>query len=266
MICILVNADLACWLTNCTTGVVIMNNIYEEIRKPKKDFLNHSYISFKNKYFYHSVGKAANSTVKHYLYSEELRGTGFKYKSVHDRMESPLLSPFQVGDDELFRVLFGNEYFRFTFVRNPYVRILSCYLDRIRNENSAPYKDLVRWCGAKPGYEFTFDEFVVEICRQDDSEQNNHWRLQYADAMCHIVDYSFIGKQENFAKDMAVLWSSIYPGVTVPDFDSVNKSPAKTGSADKLKSFWTKNLVNIFSERYEKDFVFFGYSSFIDEV
>ncbi|WP_154067066.1 hypothetical protein [Pseudomonas sp. CC6-YY-74] len=84
-----------------------MKNILSKVAKPKKDFYNHSYISLKNKYFFHSVGKAANSTVKHFLYGEELAGTGISYKTVHDRLSSPLISPYQLTESALEEVLFG---------------------------------------------------------------------------------------------------------------------------------------------------------------
>ena len=99
--------------------------------KPKNDFLNHTYISLRNNYVYLAVGKAANSTVKHHLYELEYAGTRFKTKSLHDRQSSPLLSPFQLTDELLEDVFTSSKYFRFSLVRNPYTRLLSCYLDRM---------------------------------------------------------------------------------------------------------------------------------------
>ena len=118
-----------------------MKKIFEI--KPKKDFYSHSYISLKNSYFFHSVGKAANSTVKHFLYLEELKGSGLKCRTVHDRVCSPLISPYQLNNGMVKDVLEGN-FFKFTFVRNPYSRALSCYLDRIKNHRTVPYKKLVK--------------------------------------------------------------------------------------------------------------------------
>lgn len=230
--------------------------------KPQKDFYNHSYISLRNKYFFHSVGKAANSTVKHYLYDEELKGTGIKYKTVHERLNSPLISPFQLDDALLSEVLYSENYFKFTFVRNPYSRILSCFLDRIQDKRSAPYKELVRWAGRDVGYDFKFNEFVELICGQSDYEQNNHWRLQYADAMCGLIDYDFIGKQETFSIDMESVWGKIFPASLIKDFSAINKSPSKTDSSRRLNEYWSEDLMLKFSRRYEKDFEHFGYKKF----
>ena len=45
------------------------------------------------------------------------------------RQASPLLAPSDIGASaELLR---GEEFFKFTFVRNPFDRLLSCFLNKI---------------------------------------------------------------------------------------------------------------------------------------
>lgn len=233
------------------------------IDKPMHDLYSHTYISLKNKYLFHSVGKAANSTVKYFLYAEEARGTRLKYENVHDRRVSPLISPFQLSNSQLNDIISDEKYFKFTFVRNPFSRLLSCYLDRILPKKSTPYKEVVRYIGKEVGYNVPFPEFVEAVCSQSNYEQNNHWRLQYADAMCDVIKYSYIGKQETFTECMSEVWENIYPGLKVPDFGMKNLSPSKTGSTEKVNSYWTKNLVKLVSERFEKDFVFFEYDNHV---
>ncbi|MFC4260124.1 sulfotransferase family 2 domain-containing protein [Marinobacter lacisalsi] len=229
------------------------------IDKPVHDLYSHMYISLKNRYIFHSVGKAANSTVKYFLYAEESRNTRFKYDSVHDRRASPLISPFQISEDLLSEILDNNNYFKFTFVRNPYSRLLSCYLDRIVPKKSTPYRELVKFLDRSVGYDVSFPEFVEAICAQTNFEQNNHWRLQYADAMCDLFDYSYIGKQETFRKDMEVVWRVIYPKAKLPNFSEKNLSPSKTDSVNKASQYWTPYLKELVAIRYEKDFIEFGY-------
>ncbi|MCO7227699.1 sulfotransferase family protein [Halomonas sp. CnH100-B] len=230
-----------------------------DVGKPDFDFNSHAYISLKNKYFFHSVGKAANSTVKHFLYGAESKGTKLKYDNVHDRRASPLLSPFQLPEKILAGVMSGKDSFNFTFVRNPYSRLLSCYLDRIVPKQSAPYRELIRYLNKEIGYDFSFDEFVKAICLQSDFEQNNHWRVQYTDVMYEYVNYNFIGKQESFSEDMRCVWNNIYPKLPVPDFGSKNLSPSKTNSSQRVSEYWTDELRSLVSLRYKKDFKTFGY-------
>lgn len=230
-----------------------------KIEKPIHDLYSHSYISLKNKYFFHSVGKAANSTVKHFLYLGEAKGTRFKYENVHDRRLSPLISPFQITEKHLLEIFNSEEFFKFTFVRNPYSRLLSCYLDRIVPKKSTPYKELVRYLGKDIGYEVSFQEFIEAICKQSIYEQNNHWRVQYYDTMSDIVDYSFIGKQESFAEHMSIVWSKVYPNLALPNFDSTNSSPSRTSSEKKIDIYWDSYLINIVNEKYRMDFEHFDY-------
>lgn len=229
------------------------------IGKPINDFYSHTYISLKNKYLFHSVGKAANSTVKYFLYAEEARGTRLRYTNMHDRRSSPLLSPFQLSEDHLSNVLSSEDFFKFTFVRSPYSRLLSCYLDRIVPRKSTPYKELVRYIGKNEGYNVTFSEFIDAVCSQNNYEQNNHWRLQYADAMCQMINYNYIGKQETFEEDMLKIWGSIYPYSKFDNFGSKNMSLSKTGSSSKVNQYWTPYLIKLVLERFEKDFYHFGY-------
>lgn len=230
-----------------------------DIEKPKDDLYSHMYISLKNRYVFHSVGKAANSTVKHFLYAEESRGTRLKYDNVHDRRASPLISPFQLSEFDLLKLIKDEAYFKFTFVRNPYSRLLSCYLDRIVPKRSTPYRELIRYLGKEVGDDISFEEFIKTICGQANNEQNNHWRLQYADAMCNLIAYDFIGKQESFKEDMATIWKHLYPESSTPNFGAENKSPSATGSTQKLGQYWDDDLRVLVKERYAKDFEFFGY-------
>jgi hypothetical protein len=228
--------------------------------KPKQDFLNHTYISLRHGYMYAAVGKAANSTVKHHLYELEYRGTRFKTKSLHDRQSSPLLSPFQLPPTMLEEVLGSDRFFRFTVVRNPYSRILSCYLDRIVPANSQPYRQLIVALGREVGTAVGFDEFVRAICRQRPFEQNNHWRLQVAE-LCHgAICYDEIGKQEHFADDMARIWKRITRGlVPAPDFVMENKAPSITSAENRLSEFYTSELTDLIRNAYAADFDAFDY-------
>lgn len=228
--------------------------------KPKADFLNHTYISLRNAYVYFAVGKAANSTVKHHLYELEYAGTPFKTKSVHDRQSAPLLSPFQLPDDMLEEVFNSPKFFRFSVVRNPYARILSCYLDRIVPANSAPYRQLVIAMGRSAGEAVSFEEFVRTICQQKPFEQNNHWRLQVSEICMAATKCDFIGKQETFAQDMAQIWRKVAGGRPMPDFAKENLAPSITSAEKRLDEYYTPELVDLVRKAYREDFETFDYS------
>jgi hypothetical protein len=240
----------------------LLQSIYQI--KPKADFLNHTYVSLKNKYVYFAVGKAANSTVKHHLYDLEHLGTHFKTKSVHDRQNSPLLSPYQVPDEMMEDVFLSPKYFRFVMVRNPYSRLLSCYLDRIVPADSLPYRQLIVAQKRTVGDAVTFEEFIRTIVAQRPFQQNNHWRVQVHE-ICHsVIPMDYVGKQEQFADAMRHIWARIAPKVPAPDFTAENKSPSVTSAESRLAEFYTPELIDLVRTAYAEDFAVFGYSTDIE--
>ena len=104
-----------------------------------------------------------------------------------------------------------NNWFRFMFVRNPYARLLSIYVDKLLVPNPVHWnnmgKDSIKMfrknasqvsltCGHDPSFQ-EFAQFVVWSLRTG-KKLNIHFRV----AMCMPCDlnYTFIGKMEN-AKD-----------------------------------------------------------------
>lgn len=228
--------------------------------KPLRDFHDHFYISLRNRYAFHTVGKAANSTVKLLMYKLDLQGTHYRLPSVHDRQMSPLPSPWQLHPDDLQRVLLGTEFFRFTFVRNPFSRLLSCYLDRIVPGSSRPYRELIRYMGRPEGTIPAFAEFIEAICAQTPHEQNNHWRVQYHDSLRAVIDYHFIGRQESFAEDFAKVYRKIAGRSPTAAELATNASPSRTAATQSLADYWTPSLQRLVADAYAQDFLFFGYS------
>ena len=97
-------------------------------------------VSLKHKYVYIETPKVACSTIKLTLQRLELGDDTFNpsFDDVHDRSFSPLLSLHSISEFE--EVLEGDDYFRFCFARNPYVRTLSAYLDKV---NQPKYQKLI---------------------------------------------------------------------------------------------------------------------------
>lgn len=238
-----------------------MSELVSEITKtkPLRDFHDHFYISMKHRYAFHTVGKAANSTVKFLLYKEEIKGTKIRMPSVHQRAMSPLISPYQLSDEDLERVLFGDEFFRFTFVRNPFSRLLSCYLDRIANGGTRPYRELLMAMGKEADYSPSFEEFINTICEQTAFKQNNHWRVQYDDTLSNVIDYHAVGKQEDFQSDFTKIFDRIFGEAPVKGSLSTNASPSKTSANEKLDKFWTDELRERVRDVFAADFRSFNY-------
>ncbi|WP_323844037.1 sulfotransferase family protein [Microbulbifer magnicolonia] len=240
----------------------INKSFIESIKKTKpiSDFNNHTYISLKNKYVYLAVGKAANSTIKHHLYELEYHNTKFKTLSLHDRRCSPLLSPFQLDADFLAEFIKSDDVFKFTFVRNPFSRLLSCYLDRIVPKKSAPYRQLIKLLGKEVGDDISFESFVLGICDQSPYEMNNHWRLQVDEVCYSHINFDYIGRVESFAQDMANVWPKIAGNFESESLGEENKAPSITKSNSRLVDYYSERLVSSVVDKFSRDFEVFGYS------
>ena len=88
--------------------------------------------SNKHSYVYVETPKVACTTIKRVLQQAEANGL-LVYGTPDDvyyRKYSPLLSPCS-NISAFADAMISDDYFRFCFVRNPFTRILSCYLDKM---------------------------------------------------------------------------------------------------------------------------------------
>lgn len=216
-------------------------------------------ISLKNKYIYAETPKVACSTIKATLQRIELDYPDLIKKDaddIHERRYSPLLSPSQTcGVD---RLLNNPEYFVFCFVRNPYTRLLSAYLEKIEN-NKAAKSEILSVMGVDPNdlaKRVTFEQFVDMICKLDTIEMNPHWRIQYYQTFQNVIDYDYIGRLEYFSDDAAYVlrrFSDNYKDY----FQSVAVHATKSNSI--LQQYYHDHIMEKVYNKYIKDFEFFGY-------
>ena len=106
----------------------------KEIHKfmPMREFEFNVNISIKHKHIYIEVAKPPCSTIKRRLMDFEVFPYHSENQIVHaDIFSTPFVKPYQLDQHLLEHILFSDEYFKFSFVREPYTRFLSAYLDKI---------------------------------------------------------------------------------------------------------------------------------------
>ena len=223
-----------------------------------------THISLSHKYIYFQVSKSASSTVKYYLQLAELKGTPWEGKvaNVNKKYMSPHLSPFQLPHNRFKKILKSDNFKKITFVRNPYTRLLSCYLHRIIGQpKSRSAKQLTAQMNRTDITDITFEEFIKFICQQQSKEMESHWRVQYDEVLGGEVKFDFIGKQENLTDDIKSLLKYLYGSNEYINVDnSTNESPQSTSASDKLNKYYTNELIDLVRTRYQNDFEYFGYS------
>jgi hypothetical protein len=231
--------------------------------KTNAESLNYAtHISLKHKYIFIETPKVACSTIKISLQRLELEKESFnrdRFEDVHVREFSPLLQLTQLPDFEEY--LERNDFFKFCFVRNPYSRLLSCYLDKILNPTVFKEKESVlAFMGLNINdidYPISFGDFVSVIEKQSLLEMDYHWRPQTYLTCQSTIKYDFIGKLENFENDFNHASKYISPELDKYYSPEVRH---QTGANKRLQKYYDDDLFERVYNIYEVDFVNFSYT------
>jgi len=232
-------------------------------------FFGHVQYSPKYRYIYVDTPKVACSTIKHSLQRAEREGAvpgtkpgapqQYGYSDfllrIHDRRESPLLFP--KDRQELARFAAWSR-FDFCFVRNPFSRVLSAYIDKVERhaERRALFQAQLLGGMEDPGRTLSFIEFLELVRRQDPKAMDPHWRPQHIHISCGIR-YDFIGFFENFEKDFNTALSRIDPELLQ---HRANIFEHRTDASKILAKYYEGNAAaRLVREMYAKDFEIFGY-------
>ena len=218
---------------------------------------------------------------------------------VHPNPEDWKVNAWLAGEGNRYllkdtRVLDGRM-FRFTFVRNPWSRLVSGYLNRIvgrgieyrqmmkrvargswyRVDRRARYY-LRKWtlgAGWPESAEPTFREFVQrEVAGLAPDDMNPHWRPQHA--FIGSFEPDFVGKFERLEEDVEQLCLRLGIDNSLPH---LNRSRYKKKSTSECfadcaqselrsmhelplyRQFYTPDLVDIVADVYRQDIQRFGY-------
>jgi len=103
--------------------------------------------------------------------------------------------------------------FKFVFVRNPYARLASAYIDKIR-KNVAPHiVKRIRFSAAQFGIALsepiTFTQFVNIVCRQSLTEMDQHLYPKFYAGRFGIVNFDFVGRMEALDTDLTYVLERI---------------------------------------------------------
>lgn len=218
-------------------------------------------ISLKNSYVYCETAKAACTTIKRTLMNLELEETNFRPEKVHlDFLSTPFVKLFQIQFSEFIEILQNNEFYKFSFVRNPYTRILSCYLDKIVG-NKIQKKIILKIMGMDENnldVNIGFEQFVDAISQQTPKEMNQHWRIQYHSLFGGLIHFDFIGRVENFNEDLQVIDRRL-DGKILRNHENVFWHATK--SNQKIAEFYTERIAEKVARVYAVDFEKYGYST-----
>ena len=178
-----------------------------------------TYINEDSKTVYYDVPKNASTTIRRTLFgpNEKMSWSGKTEGSI-------------------------GEYFRFTFCRNPYSRVVSNYI--MFTKWVRPKRVLSEFISDPE--ELTFKEFCKFICIKD----NHHWQTQSSYVEGREID--FVGRVENFREDFSIVCDKI--GAPQQELLHKNKSWHK-----HYTEYYDDETRQIVEEKYAKDIERFEY-------
>lgn len=229
---------------------------FYEIYNPKLDIklldklalINHQY-----KFVYFRICKAANSTIVSSLYHAETGQIITSLDNLQTIKDTYYNKPTSLSYNELKK--FQSHYFKFTFVRNPYTRIISAYLNKIIPNEDGKRNQVAKFIGKSPDAEISFSDFL-EYLEQGGINQNAHWARQSDLISIPLRELDFIGKTENITDDLNCVLEKIFKNE--PQIISVREH--QSSASQMLKEIDLEVKAKIY-RIYKLDFDNFNYSS-----
>lgn len=194
-------------------------------------------VDFESGFFYNRVPKAANSTVV-----TQLTRIRFGQDVPSKQAKRLFQTPGHLAKEDIDRF---DTLFKFTVVRNPFLRTLSAYLDKIERR------------AMRHGARSSFRGFVDRL--EEDERylySNAHWAPQHALMLMPIDAFDFIGKVETLDADLGYIQSRIWPDIA----ESITSMKANaTNAAGKLERYYESDLIERVRTMYRLDFEAFDY-------
>jgi hypothetical protein len=216
---------------------------------------------------YLCVPKCASTTIKMVL-SATLGRSPSSFEHVHKRVHTGLKSPYEVGPSALHWLVHDRAALRFSFVRNPYDRLVSAWADKFQNKpllggDSFIDKYLKHREAIDPslpaGADRTlpFADFVRFASGTADRRLDPHWQSQDDLLSMPGIRLDFIGKVESFEQDFGRVLDHIgAPRVRCQtDPAHLNKSAHRP-----WRDYYTPALAAEAYRAYERDFDRLGYA------
>lgn len=253
-----------------------------------KDLRNRSYRPFtfdndvlfcsKTRLIYTAVSKNGCSTMKAFLYHLENFPKKLPHNvSPHNRSETGLKGADIIGDANFEKILSDSSVPKITIVRNPFLRVVSCYLNRISDFGTEAYDfnrrfdewihNRVKILSHKTGrrctireaanVEISFKDFIEFICEQSEFEMDRHWVPQSAAIYHDVIQYDYIGRLEQLDEAQ----QHIAEIVGINSEWQPNARLNKSGSVNDCSDFFNSDILKLFLSRYRKDFELFNYST-----
>ena len=162
------------------------------------------------------------------------------------------------------------EYYKFMFVREPLVRLLSAYKDKFVLNNTSFHKSYGRKivrrlrknaAANSKGDDVTLKEFLQFVTESRAEDMNEHWMPFYELCQPCAVSYDFIGSFENLESDATQVLKelNVNEQVSFPEQQKYYKAGGKGYVKGKKFADVSPDLLRKVLRKYSLDYKLFSY-------
>lgn len=187
-----------------------------------------------------------NLTISHHHRFIWFRVAKSGTRTVLNHLRAVSESPIEEASGLHYPVRKYSGYYKFAFVRNPWDRVVSCWLDKVVRNN---FFDLAP--AVHESMQSDLRVFLDYLRAQDITVCDRHIRLQ--SRLIDMNNINFIGRLEAFNADFAIVLRRL--GLSPHSDDRVNGSPGRSGYRD----YYDDETARLVGEIYERDIRAFGY-------
>jgi hypothetical protein len=154
------------------------------------------------------------------------------------------------------------DYFKFTFVRNPYTKLFSAYGYLLKRLQQTDYTK-IRNTTENKDYFVDFKTFVKNYKKVNNISYSHGFVTQYDTLIDHagIINMNYIGKQENLDNDLVEILTIL--GVDIKHFYEICRDKESNHSKKNIKNMldsYDEETFLFVNEYFKKDFDVFGYT------
>ena len=163
-----------------------------------------------------------------------------------------------------------SEYYKFMFVREPLVRLLSAYKDKFLLNNTSFHKSFGRKivkhvrknaAANSKGDDVSLKEFLQYVAESRVEDMNEHWMPFYELCQPCAVSYNFVGSFENLESDADQVLKelNVNEQVSFPKQQKYYKAGGKGYVASKKFADVSPEMVKKALRKYDLDYKLFSY-------